>query len=91
MAEIDCPPATQWARYCIEWTSNGSVTFSVDGKVLDRKDKTTSIGEAWLPMYGYFSIWGSAHDDVKNWSGSVRGMTEDAFGFIRNVTFTAIT
>lgn len=73
----------EWARYCIEWTKDGSVKFEVDGKELKRS-KTSSIGKPWKPMYGYFSIWGG---DIPSWSGSVVGMKEDAFGFIRNVTF----
>jgi hypothetical protein len=84
-------PTTEWASYCIEWTNGpnddkGSVKFYVNGKELPiLQPEKSSIDVKWRPMYGYFSIWGAVID---GWSGSVRNLKEDAFGFVKNVTFT---
>ncbi len=74
----------EWGRYCIEWFNDGSVKFSLNGEELKRT-KTSSIGKPWRPMYGYFSIWGG---DIPEWSGTVKDMKEDAFGFVKNITIT---
>jgi beta-glucanase (GH16 family) len=74
-----------WGSYCIEWFEDGSVKFSVNGVEIPRGDKIKSIGKPWRPMYGYISIWGG---DFPGWSGSVREMKKDAYGFVKNVTIT---
>jgi hypothetical protein len=73
-----------WGSYCIEWFDDGSVKFSVNGTEIKRKG-TSSINKKWRPMYGYISIWGG---DLPGWSGSVKEMKKDAYGFVKNVTIT---